>query len=65
MHTFPCRLDQASCQDGLADAAVDDAELARFWESLRPGYDRFAETGVPPRLVAQTDGTYRLLPDGR
>ena len=64
-HVFPCRLDQAACQDTLADASADDPELLTFWDSLRAGYDRFSEAGVPPRLVAEPDGTYRLLPDGR
>ena len=63
VHVFPCRLDQASCQQTLRTRAEGDVALELFWRSLEAGYERFLETGAPPRVVAEPAG-YRLLPDG-
>ena len=61
IHLFPCRLDEADCQDRLAAAATDRPDLAAFWAGLRPGYDAFAATGAPPVVRANRDGTYTLV----
>ncbi|MBL8974285.1 MAG: hypothetical protein JNK56_27075 [Myxococcales bacterium] len=61
IHLFPCRLDEQSCQDRLAELAVDRPDLADFWAGLRPGYDAFTDTATPPRVQAARDGTYTLI----
>lgn len=61
VHVFPCRLGDARCEARLAEASVDRPELAAFWESLRPGYDAFEQTGRPPRVTARATG-YRVTP---
>jgi hypothetical protein len=58
---FPCRLDEESCQEQLSALAADRPDLADFWAGLRPGYDAFTDTGVPPRVRAQRDGSYTLV----
>lgn len=65
IHLFPCRLDQADCQDRLATAAAGRPKLAAFWAGLRPGHDAFAATGVPPLVRANHDGSYTLLKSAR
>lgn len=61
IHLFPCRLDEQSCQDRLTTLAVDRPDLADFWAGLRPGYDAFTDTGIPPRVRAASDGTYTVV----
>lgn len=61
IHLFPCRLDEESCQEKLTALAVDRPDLADFWAGLRPGYDAFTDTGVPPRVRAVKDGSYTLV----
>ncbi len=65
IHLFPCRLDEASCQDRLTKAATDRPDLAAFWAGLRPGYDAFAATGTPPTVRAGRDGSYTLVASAR
>lgn len=65
IHLFPCRLDETGCQERLAAAATDRPELAAFWDGLRPGYDAFLATGVPPVVRARSDGTYALVASAR
>lgn len=61
IHLFPCRLDDPTCQDRLTGLAAGRPDLAAFWAGLRPGYDAFAETGAPPVVRANRDGTYTLV----
>lgn len=65
IHLFPCRLDEAGCQDRLRAAATERPDLAAFWAGLRPGYDAFAATGTPPVVRANHDGTYTLVKSAR
>lgn len=61
IHLFPCRLDDPSCESTLATAAADRPDLQEFWDGLRPGYDAFVATKVPPIVRANPDGTYTLV----
>ncbi|MBK9753547.1 MAG: hypothetical protein IPO88_08575 [Nannocystis sp.] len=61
IHIFPCRLDEQSCQDQLATLAATRPDLADFWAGLRPGYDAFTDTGTPPVVRANRDGSYTLV----
>lgn len=65
IHLFPCRLDEATCQERLATAAKDRPDLAAFWDGLRPGYDAFAALGAPPVVRARSDGSYALVAGAR
>lgn len=65
IHLFPCRLDETACQDRLAVAAEGRPDLAAFWAGLRPGYDAFVTTSVPPVVRARDDGTYALVAAAR
>ena len=62
IHVFPCRLDTPSCQLVLDAMAESRPELATFWDGLVPGYLAFLETGAPPSVTPQADGTYALTP---
>ncbi|MEZ4467578.1 MAG: hypothetical protein R3F60_02450 [bacterium] len=62
VHVFPCRLDQPDCQAKLATLATQDADLAGFWDLLRPGYLAFEATGRPPRVTPLKDGSWRVDP---
>lgn len=61
IHLFPCRLDDPACASTLATAAAERPDLQEFWEGLRPGYDAFTATKVPPVVRANRDGTYTLV----
>jgi murein L,D-transpeptidase YafK len=61
IHLFPCRLDDPDCEARLAKAGADRPDLQAFWAGLRPGYDAFAATGVPPVVRANRDGTYPVV----
>jgi murein L,D-transpeptidase YafK len=62
IHLFPCRFGEQACEDTLAAAAAERPDLEAFWAGLRPGHAAFAETGRPPVMRANRDGTYTLLP---
>lgn len=53
VHVFPFRLSE----DNLA--ARQTSRWARFWSDLKPGYDAFEATQLPPR-VSVCDGRYRV-----
>jgi len=59
VHIFPCRLGDPRCAARLAEASAGRPDLADFWDSLRPGYEAFVETGRPPHVVARRTG-YRV-----
>lgn len=61
IHLFPCRLDDPACESRLASEALAQPALAPFWAGLRPGYDAFTATKVPPVVRANRDGTYTLV----
>jgi murein L,D-transpeptidase YafK len=63
IHVFPFRMTQANM------AAHKDSEWSGFWASLKPGYDFFERTRMPPRISVcekQYVATYEdvVLPDG-
>ena len=39
---------------------VDDPKLIRFWQELKPGFDRFEETHIPARFWIDKRGAYRF-----
>jgi len=61
IHLFPCRLDQAGCQETLATLSTERPDLAAFWAGLREGHDAFTATSTPPVVRARRDGTYTLV----
>ena len=61
IHLFPCRLDDPTCEATLAAAGADRPDLQTFWAGLRPGYDAFTTTKIPPVVRANRDGTYTLV----
>lgn len=63
IHLFPCRLDDPACAATLATAGAERPDLHDFWAGLRPGYEAFTATRVPPVVRANRDGTYTLIPD--
>jgi murein L,D-transpeptidase YafK len=63
VHVFPFRMTEANL------AARKDSEWSAFWATLKPGYDLFERTRIPPRIsvcekqyVATQEDT--VLPDG-
>lgn len=56
VHIFPFRM----TEDGLA--ARSGTPWAAFWRDLKPGYDAFEATGLPPR-VSVCQGRYAISPD--
>jgi len=57
VHSFPFRM----TAENMASHA--SSEWSGFWRTLKPGYDLFEETKVPP--VAQVDGTdYKVYSAG-
>lgn len=62
IHAFPCRLDTPRCQLVLDAIAETRPDLAAFWDGLIPGYLAFLDTGAPPRVKPERDGTYSLVP---
>ncbi len=58
VHVFPCRMDRPTCVLTLVKAAAGDATKMMFWEGLRPGFEAFEATGVPPSMRAEADGSY-------
>lgn len=56
VHTFPCRMGEEACQARLDEASAADEDLRAFWRTLRPGYDAFEGTRVPPAVEATRDG---------
>ncbi len=60
VHVFPCRMDTPACQAKLIAAGARDPALMGFWDGLRPGYELFERTRVPPRVTARRDGTYAI-----
>ena len=61
IHLFPCRLDDPTCEATLAAAGAERPDLQEFWAGLRPGYDAFTTSKVPPVVRANRDGTYTLV----
>jgi murein L,D-transpeptidase YafK len=60
VHLFPCRFGEASCQAALERQPPDASNLA-LWVLLAASLEQFRQDGVPPRVVDQADGTYRIL----
>lgn len=63
VHVFPFRMTDANL------AARKDSEWRAFWEELKPAYDLFERTRLPPRISVcekQYVATYEdaVLPDG-
>ncbi len=61
IHLFPCRLDDPTCEATLATAGAERPDLQAFWAGLRPGYDAFTTTKIPPVVRAHRDGTYTVV----
>ena len=61
IHLFPCRLDDPTCEATLATAGAERPDLQAFWAGLRPGYDAFTATKIPPVVRAHRDGTYTVV----
>jgi murein L,D-transpeptidase YafK len=61
VHLFPCRMGDGKCQTELDRLGRSNPKLKAFWKTLKPGHDRFDTTGVPPRVKAQKNGTYKLF----
>jgi murein L,D-transpeptidase YafK len=61
IHLFPCRLDDPTCEATLAAAGAERPDLQAFWAGLRPGYDAFTATKIPPIMRAHRDGTYTVV----
>lgn len=55
VHIFPFRMTEGN----LASRA--HARWATFWRDLKPGYDAFEASGLPPR-IAVCDGRYAVAP---
>ncbi len=63
VHVFPFRMTEANM------AARKDSEWSPFWATLKPGYDLFERTRMPPRISVcekQYVATHEdaVLPDG-
>lgn len=59
VHLFPGRLAGEDWQKLKTEAAARP-ELIRFWEEIKPGYERFEETQIPARFSIDTKGAYRF-----
>ena len=62
VHLFPCRFGQPRCEATLKEYAQFRPDLSVMWDNLRAGHDAFKRLGRPPRVQAQTDGTYTVRP---
>lgn len=63
VHIFPCRMDKRECRQELARPASHDPALAKFWNSLKPGYLHFEKNRTLPRVNTGGDGHYRVSSD--
>jgi len=61
IHIFPAKLDAAGVAALQRNYAADSERLA-FWDNLRPGYESFEKTHLPPHVTVAPDGRY-LFPD--
>lgn len=56
IHVFPCRFGDDSCEQALRPLEKKTPALAKFWKSLRTGFQLFAKTGKPPKVDATRQG---------
>lgn len=59
IHIFPARLDHEE-MDRLAAIFSRDRRLLQFWDNLRPGYEFFERTRVPPVMQVDRSGRYQI-----
>jgi murein L,D-transpeptidase YafK len=59
IHIFPARLDHEE-MDRLAAIFSRDRRMLQFWENLRPGYEFFERTRVPPTMQVDGSGRYQI-----
>ena len=62
VHIFPARLDDAEMAR-LTSAYGARRDLVAFWNGLRPGYEYFERTRIPPVMRVNTRGQYRIAGD--
>jgi murein L,D-transpeptidase YafK len=60
VHIFPCRMDKSYCQSVMGFFAIDDEELMKFWNALKPGYDFFEQNRLLPEISIGPDGYYQI-----
>jgi murein L,D-transpeptidase YafK len=59
IHIFPARLDHVE-MDRLAGTFQHDRRLIAFWDNLRPGFEFFERTRIPPLMRVDASGRYQL-----
>jgi len=59
IHIFPARLDHEE-MDRLAAIFARDRRLLQFWDNLRPGYEFFERTRIPPTMQVDGSGRYQI-----
>jgi murein L,D-transpeptidase YafK len=61
IHIFPARLDHEELTR-LTATFSSNRRLLQFWENLRPGYEFFERTRVPPTMQVDGTGRYQISP---
>ena len=59
VHIFPVRFDSDGWQP-IREEHSENQDLLAFWGELKPVYDRFEETRIPPAVSVSRYGVYRL-----
>ncbi|MBI2571697.1 MAG: hypothetical protein HYV63_32200 [Candidatus Schekmanbacteria bacterium] len=60
VHIFPTRLEDAKLAELAAQYAAEP-ELVAFWRELRPAYEAFERTRLPPKVTIDASGHYTVL----
>ena len=60
VHIFPCRFGRKGCERALSKHPSKRPKLRSFWKVLRRLNGVFERSGVPPMVVATSDGNYQL-----
>lgn len=62
VHIFPARFGSNEWKK-IQSEHSEDSELLDFWNEIRPIFEKFEETKLPPTVTVSSDGSYHLTND--